>query len=443
MKMILGKSPEELEAEKAKALREREAKIQQAAMERQQKINALHKKQKANKVIVICVASLITIVLLVFGTYNTFIKQGLTTDDVNAQITQNTSRLSFPAEGLDNYIRDNSQTFFNKYAAIDKDSEIESATVDKNSVNINRVIKMTDSLALVYFSADIEVKTADTQVIDQTVIENLKKNGFGVTNSTSKKKKKNKTTEEDMNVDDDSVKEDTSEVVEEAAEVEEESVASEEQTEAAETNDVVADDDTGTGTIDSLEVESKDGSTAAAEYYILDNGIVMQRGTTTSTRYNFYIPIEFYYTYADPETMQQPIANGYRPAGEMNLYSLEEINVNSLEEVTVHSTLQFDPNQVYDETETESAKIRVDKTFKEIYSGINTDHELKLSKKFNTYGATYVGMTGFEIYKTPNQLGYNAHVTYKIQLPQGFVYTIEDYLIVEKDGNSWVITSIL
>ena len=47
------------------------------------------------------------------------------------------------------------------------------------------------------------------------------------------------------------------------------------------------------------------------------------------------------------------------------------------------------------------------------------------------------------MYKTPNQLGYNAHVTYKIELPQGFIFTVEDYLKIEKDGDSWKIVSIL
>lgn len=455
MKITLGKSPEEQAAEEAKRQRELEAQIQQSMLERQQKINALHKKQKSNKIIIISFTSIIVIALLVFGTYNTFFKQGLQIDDVNNQIAQSTNRLNFPSEGLDNYIRDNSQAFFNKYASTGDNDQIEYANVDKNSVNISKVVKMSNTLSVVYFSADIEVKNEDTQVVDQAIIEKLKKNGFGIKSSEKKSKKKNK----EENTEAENVEESTEVSTEEATVAEqseetlsnegampEENVSSEESAEEPATEEATTEEATTEDTsyaTTNLEMSS-DETSDVIEYYMLDSGVIMQRGATSKIRYSFCIPVEVYYTYEDPETKQVPITNGFRPAGEMTLYSLKEIDINTVEDpIEIHPYLQFDAAQAYEESEKESAKIRVDKIFNEIYSGINTDHELKLKKQFNTYDATYIGMVDFEIYKTPNQLGYNAHVTYKIQLPQGFTYVVENYLIVEKDGGSWIITSIL
>lgn len=433
MKITLGKSPEEQAAEEAKKQRELEAEIQQSIHERQQKIIALHKKQTTNKIIIGVITAIIVIALLIFGTYNTFFKQGLKIDDVNNQIIQYTDSFNFPSEGLDNYVRDNSQEFFNKYATISED-QYEYAKIDKNSVNIMKVIKMSQTLALVYFSADVEVKNLDTQVTDQAIIEKLKKSGFGLKESAPQPEQPTQPIEENMDVDDDSVKpEDEKESID--------TEQSEEQPVVEETTEEATTEDPGFSTTN-IEM-AEDNNSKTIEYYMLDGGIIMQRGTTSTMRYSFYMPIESYYIYEDPETKQVPIANGYRPAGEMTLYSLQEINLSASDPLEIHPMLQFDPAQAYDETEKESAKIRVDKIFNEVYSGINTDHELKLHKQFNTYEAQYIGMTDFEIYKVPNQLGYNAHVTYKIQLPQGFVFTVEDYLIVEKDGDSWKITSIL
>ena len=93
-KMVLGKTPQELEAERAKKAREQEAEIQASILERQRKIQALHSKQKSNKIIIILIVFLIAGVLVTFGTYNTFFKQGLTMDEVQSSINQSMSRLT-------------------------------------------------------------------------------------------------------------------------------------------------------------------------------------------------------------------------------------------------------------------------------------------------------------------------------------------------------------
>ena len=114
-KVVLGKTPEQLEAERAKKEREQEAEIQASILERQKKIQALHSKQKTNKIIITLGVIAIAGVLITFGTYNTFFKKGLKLDDVNSAIGQARYGDIFPSEGLDGYIRDNCDENFMKY----------------------------------------------------------------------------------------------------------------------------------------------------------------------------------------------------------------------------------------------------------------------------------------------------------------------------------------
>ena len=72
MKLILGKTPEEQAAEEAKKQRELEISIQQSMIERREKIEALHKKQKINKIIILTTFGIVLTTLMVYGTYNTF-----------------------------------------------------------------------------------------------------------------------------------------------------------------------------------------------------------------------------------------------------------------------------------------------------------------------------------------------------------------------------------
>ena len=83
-KVVLGKTPEQLQAEEAKRQRELEAAIEQKQMEQQRKLNNLKQKQKTSKYIVIALSAIGAIALLTFGTYNTFFKHILTQDEVLA-----------------------------------------------------------------------------------------------------------------------------------------------------------------------------------------------------------------------------------------------------------------------------------------------------------------------------------------------------------------------
>ena len=89
-KIVLGKTPEQLAEEEAKARLEKENEIRQAFLDRQEKVIRMHKAQKRNRITVIGVFAIILIACIIFGTYNTFFKQSLTPGDVrgiiNAQI---------------------------------------------------------------------------------------------------------------------------------------------------------------------------------------------------------------------------------------------------------------------------------------------------------------------------------------------------------------------
>ena len=408
-KVVLGKTPQELEAERAKQARELEAEIQKSIIERQKKIQSLHNKQKSNKVIIILISILIAAVFVVFGTYNTFFKKGLTMDEVNNSIATYTQQSKFPSEGLDNYVRDNCETLFNKYVSLDDNSAKNTASVDvdKNSCYILKVRKLNATLAEVYFSVDISVTEKDTIVTDPVIIDQLKRNGFGVI-----------------------PKAEAPEVVDttESAPVEEpvaEPVAEPPVEESIPTTDI----DFAAST-----------SEEAAHYYMTASGQIMKSGTTSTMRYSFVLPLEFKYYYDTDGTVMYA---GYVATSDMNLYSLQEKNQVDFEEITVAPVYAFKEETRVDENTLHDIQIRVDKTLDALYAYENTEAEYKLYQEFNTYGASYNGITAIDSYTEANELGYNTHVTYTITTSQGFSYTLETYMLLEPDGNSWIIKKIM
>jgi hypothetical protein len=177
------------------------------------------------------------------------------------------------------------------------------------------------------------------------------------------------------------------------------------------------------------------------EYYLLSNGTIMQRGAITTERYNFCLPVELYYNYdADGVTV---VSTGYRPAGEMTLYTLNDVNQETFDEIKEHGVFAFNPETAIDEESKGAARIKVDKTLSDLYSKRDTSQDFLNFRTFNTYDADYVSLDKFELYTADNQMGYNSKVTYTIKTQQGFYYSVETYLKVEKSGNSWVITNIL
>ena len=443
-KMVLGKTPQELEAEKAKRAREMEAEIQQQVMERQKKIQALHSKQKSNKIIIFIVIFLVAAVLITFGTYNTFFKKGLTMDEVNYSIAVATQQSRFPSEGLDNYVRDNCEALFNKYMSLDskRAKNIAKIEVDKNSCYIFKVRKLDASTAEVYFSVDVAVTEKDTLVTDPVIIEQLKRNGVipdaeVETQTPSQPQKATQTVSENQTNETSNNNETTEEnVTEEVTEGITEEITEEPTTEVVVEEPVEEDTDIPITDIDFAESQDDE----AVHYYMTAGGNIMQSGKTTVTRYSFYLPLEYKIT---KDTDGTPMYGGYYLMSDMNLYSLEEKNQTDFEEIVTNDKFKFNEDTLVDENTLHNIQIRVDKTLDSLYGYKNTEAEYKLYVPFNTYDASYDGIIDMQSYSTPNAMGYNTHVTYKITTSQGFSYTLQTYMIVEPDGNSWVIKKIM
>ena len=128
----------------------------------------------------------------------------------------------------------------------------------------------------------------------------------------------------------------------------------------------------------------------------------------------------------------------------MSLYSLNDVNQTDFSnDVEPNDYYKFNKDAKVDEDTLKAAQIKVDKTLGDLYSKRDTSQDFLNFKTFNTYDATYISLDAFEMYSQDNAMGYNSKVTYTIQTTQGFTYTIDTYLKVEKSGNTYVITKIL
>lgn len=395
MKLQINKKPEELEKERAEKQRKIEAEIQQKAIERQAKLQAMRQKQKITRICVILVTTIIMVAMLIFGTYNTFFKKILTTNDVYNAIK--VSKNTYPTFGVAEYIKDNSQTIFNTYATIDV-STYEYAKVDANSVYIDDLTPISNTVARVRYGFDVEVKEKDTVVTDPATIQMLQKYGFFSVNTST----------DDTTVD----------------------------------TSTTGDATTGSvsPSITENEVNTVEDTDGAIEYYMTRGGKIKQKGKITKERYVVTMLVEYY---ATRDEQDNPITWGYRPASAPSLYSLVNINVTDFNDIDVAGGLEFNKNAALPEDQLNAAKIKVNKTFQDLYSKRDTSQDFFNVKQFNTYDATYVGMEAFEAYSEPNEYGFNAKVVYTIQTPQGFKYTQTSYLQIEASGNSWIIKGIM
>ena len=462
-KVVLGKTPEELEAERAKKEREQEAEIQAAIQERQKKIQALHSKQKLNKFIVFAVIIVLTGILITFGTYNTFFKRGLTTEDVSNVVNQAMYRNIYPTEGLNNYVHDNCTALFEKYMTVDVKhggKNIESVEVDPDSCYIFKVRKLSPTLSQVYFAVDIVTTEKDTIVTDPTIIEQLRRGGFGVnTNVTTDtttvvEELENTEPEEIIAIEEETTEETTEEentedIVEsnnedEVSDENTEETTDESTTEESTTEESVEEDPTPVESeeleIPTTEIDYAVNKTSEVNhYYMTANGVIMQSGKVTRERYYFYIPIELVYTY-DGET---PVTAGYAPAGNMNLYSLIETDQVDFKDININSVFAFNEEAELDEDTVNKMQVKVDNTLRSLYEGTDTSQDFLNYRLFNSYDGNYLGITEFMAYSEPNSLGYNVFVTYTIVTSQGFNYTLETYMKVEQNGSTWVVTDIM
>lgn len=457
-KLVLGKTPEQVRAEEAEKQRKLEIEIRERQLERQKKIEAMHKKQKTTKIVFIAIVCAISLSLLGFGTYNTFFKPTLSIDDVTPVINESINTFRFPSEGLDNYIHDNCEGLFNKYLVNDDkkvDSNVvDTIIVDKDSCYISRVKKLSGNIAQVYFSVNVTTKSKDIQVTDPLIIDNLKKNGFNINNNQKQtiETSNTQTSENDTSENDTSENSTSESSISETSEEEnskldttsEESIESSEQsTENNTENSLISVEPIAPAT-ESTATSNTDDKT----YYIDSYGKLMQVGVTTTVRYNFYVPIEFYYVYSgEPDEEGNPtgsvVGGGFRPCGDMTLFTLEQPDISDFTDITYNEAFDIGEEFLLDDKVTQKIRVKVDNILSDLYLGKDTSQEFYNYRKFNGYNAKYEGIEKIDCYSEKNYLGMNTHVTYKIITSQGFIYTLETWLNVEEDGNSYIIKEML
>ena len=463
-KVVLGKTPEQLREEEAKKQRELEAQIQEAQLERQAKLVALHKKQKTTKIAIISATCLSAAILVTFGTYNTFFKKTITVEDVVPTINASIDYLRFPVSGLDGYIRDNCESLFTHYASSKISSDnIKSISVDPNSCYITKVRPLNSTLAQVYFSVDVVVTENDTEVTDPNIIRQLKSSGF-ITNEQP-------TEPETTTAPEDTTEETTETIVEGEENTEEVTTESVEQDKPEETTEESKELPTVEATPESEETPSGTAneedenieedhasfnSNVGGEirsYYVTSKGAIMQTGNTTNVRYTFYIPVEYYIIYSATDENGNPagevLGGGYRTAGDMNLYTLHDTNKTiedaATEDGKVYYNSKFtcDETKKLDEETTRKIQVRVNNILANLYNGEDTSQEFFNIRQFNSYNSRYDGINKITCYSEENAIGYNTLVEYNITTSQGFSYTLETWLLVVPDGSSWVIKDML
>lgn len=165
MRFKLGVSPEEQIEKYNKEHQERIARIRLDSEERERKLGILLRRKKRDKILITTIFILLSIILIVFGTKNTFFREELSIDKV-ATIAQNVNR-KFPVHGLENYIRTNFSTWLNKHISYTRTSEsalsIDYVEGDLNSLEITEIREIDPQLARVYFSIDLITKQSDTE----------------------------------------------------------------------------------------------------------------------------------------------------------------------------------------------------------------------------------------------------------------------------------------
>lgn len=164
---------------------------------------------------------------------------------------------------------------------------------------------------------------------------------------------------------------------------------------------------------------------------------VVTTGKTTTQRYNFFIPIEYY---SKTDDSGRVLALGYRPVSNMAMNFLERIDT---EKVTESDSLKFNLEEKQSESIINSAKIKVDKTLSDLYAGKDTSQDFLTNYKFNALDVKYENIVSFEFYKQANELGYNAKVIYNVTTKEGVSYKITSYLALRQNGSTWVIYGML
>lgn len=157
MQIKLGTPFKEAQEEQDLQRLELENEINDRKVEQKKKYEKLLLDRKKKKWAALGVTALLTLSLLIFGTYNTFFKKQLKPQEV-VQIVQ-TNIPNFPVMGLDGFVRANFEKWFEELSFIQNGSQsgIDKITPDLNSLTIDKVAETNSGFSRVTFSLDIEV----------------------------------------------------------------------------------------------------------------------------------------------------------------------------------------------------------------------------------------------------------------------------------------------
>lgn len=174
-KIVIGKTPEQLQREQDERNKERFANIQAQELEQQKQLRNMVMKQKRNRMIVLSVAGVLTFALLIFGTYNTFFKKDINVDDINAVVAQYQSSLpDYSYIGIEGFIRANFDKWYKDQLVYSEDNHTAFDYIkgDLNTLAIDEIRHDSNNALFVrvYFSIDIEAKKSDTKDENKEIV---------------------------------------------------------------------------------------------------------------------------------------------------------------------------------------------------------------------------------------------------------------------------------
>lgn len=119
----------------------------------EEEIRKKYNSLKLKKIFVTTFIIILSISLLVFGTYNTFFKKEKSTEQLATEINRVNNTTPFPTEGIYGFLNTNINDLFVKNITYLKDTT--DYEIESGSLSITKVARKTASIANVYFSAKI------------------------------------------------------------------------------------------------------------------------------------------------------------------------------------------------------------------------------------------------------------------------------------------------
>ena len=176
----LGKDKKDVEQEELEKIRQLEIEARNRIKERDKKIRAYNSHAKKNRRIVSVVSVIFLVFILIFGVYNTFFANTLSSKDVMTLI--NSSSNAFDSSGISGFIYDNIDELYEKQVQTGDETTATSYKIDKNSLRISRIDKLSLTTAVVYFGANVETTSDSSGSVTEpqqfSIVVNYKDGGY-------------------------------------------------------------------------------------------------------------------------------------------------------------------------------------------------------------------------------------------------------------------------